>query len=224
MATTKKTESKAQEKKTEAKKEQAVIKDIIVEKVEVIEKVEPATTVKQQVAVEAEDPLSDFKEKMIEEEMMTGNSPKKSFMWPILFIFVVAIILLIGIFAYKNGAFKAVSVKPTPTPEPAVVVKPTVVAVDLTEYKIEIKNGSGVGGEAARQKESLEDAGFVVSSVGNADNSDYIETIIKAKKDVSTDFIAKLKDVLSESFTVGASEELSSSSDASVIVILGAKK
>jgi len=172
------------------------------------------------------DPLSNFKDKVNEELNMPDIPKRKNYMWPILLIFIIAIVLLVGIFVYKQGLLKKVTVTITPaaTPAPAVTVEPKQAVVDLTKYEIEILNGSEVTGEAAKQKDGLEAAGFTVSSVGNADNSDYTDTIIKAKANVDSAFIAKLKNVLSNTFTVGPVQTLSSDAAVPVQVILGTQK
>jgi hypothetical protein len=172
-------------------------------------------------------PLSDFKEK-VKEEMDMPVKPQKNYMWPILFIFIIAIVLLAGVFAYKQGMFKGVGEKAkvvTVSPTPTSVVTPSPAkTVDLKKYEIEILNGSEVGGEASRQKTNLEEEGFIISSIGNADSSDYTDTIIKAKTEVNKDFIAKLKSVLGSAFTVGETESLSEDSSVPVVVIIGTKK
>lgn len=212
--------------------EPVVVSDVVTEtteRVEIIEEVSPQAA-EPKVSSEplsSNDPLSDFKQKMIKEELSTsGSAPKKNFMWPILLIFVVTIAILIGIFVYRQGIFKGekvnvASLSPTPTiaitPEPAKTI-------DLTQYEIEILNGSGVDGEAGRQRVNLEAEGFTVSSVGNAGNSDYTDTIIRAKAEVDKDFVVKLKSVLSNSFTVGESEILPDDSSVPVVVIIGTKK
>jgi len=172
------------------------------------------------------DPLGNFKDKVNEELNMPDIPKRKNYMWPILLIFIIAIVLLVGIFVYKQGLLKKVTVNiaPAATPTPTVTVEPTQAVVDLTKYEIEILNGSEVTGEAGKQKDSLEAAGFTVSSVGNADNSDYTDTIIKAKASVDSAFIAKLKSVLSNTFTVGTVQSLSSDADVPVQVILGTQK
>jgi len=175
----------------------------------------------------AANPLDDFKEK-VDREMSMQNNSKKNYMWPILSIFIIAIILLAGVFAYKQGLFSGlfkkekvnvVSLSPTPAASPV----PTKV-VDLKKYEIEILNGSEVDGEASRQKTGLETAGFTISSIGNADNTDYTDTIIKAKADVDKDFVAKLKTELEKTFTVGETQVLSGDSSVPIVVILGTKK
>lgn len=222
------------QKKTEVQsnkkigQEPMVVSDVVTETTETIEVIEEAVPQAAKSETPAEpstrDPLSDFKEKMVEEESsMPDNVQKKNYMWPILLIFIAAILLLVGVFLYKqeatNGKVNVVTLSPTPT----IVPEPTKI-IDLAKYEIEVLNGSEVSGEASRQKTNLETEGFTVSSVGNADNSDYENTIIKAKKEVDKDFIAKLKTVLSNSFTVGETEGLSEDSSVPVVVIIGTKK
>jgi hypothetical protein len=194
-------------------KEEVVVSDVVTETTERVEIIEGA------------DPLSSFKEKMVEEEFSVGsNAPKKNYMWPILLIFIIAILLLIGVFLYKSGRNTNSKVNvATLSPSPTVAPEPTK-TIDLAKYEIEILNGGGVSGEASRQKTSLETEGFTVSSIGNADNSDYADTIIKAKAQVDEDFITKLKSVLNDSFTVGATEVLAEDSSVPVVVIIGTKK
>ncbi|MDZ4227900.1 MAG: LytR C-terminal domain-containing protein, partial [Candidatus Levybacteria bacterium] len=133
-------------------------------------------------------------------------------------------LLLVGVFLYKYGIsikdkVNVVTLVPTPTAAP----EPTK-AIDLTKYEIEIQNGGGVSGEAGRQEASLGGEGFTISSIGNADNSDYADTLIKAKAEVEKAFLDKLKSVLENTFTLGEIETLSESSSVPVVVIIGTKK
>jgi hypothetical protein len=215
-------EVKAEKQKSEEKSTQEIIASNVVIKttgdVEVIDETAPQEEKKQK-----EDPLVEFKEKMNKEEHSDFQAPaKKNFMWPILFIFIIAICLLAGVFFYKNGINnKKIDVEKS-SPTPVVTVEPTK-AIDLTQYEIEVLNGSEVNGGAGRQKANLEEEGFTVSSVGNADNTDYTDTVIKAKAEVDKAFVNKLKTFLEDSFTV-VKEELSDDASVPVIVILGTKK
>jgi hypothetical protein len=224
-------------KTEEIKTEPVVAQDVVAPPVEAAaETAASETTIKTEVSPSASaadlpfqqpsNPLSDFKEK-VEEEMNMPIKPQKNYMWPILFIFIIAAVLLAGVFAYKQGLFKGmgektkeVSVSPTPT---SAVTPSPAKKVDLTKYEVEILNGSEVDGEASRQKANLEEEGFTISSIGNADNTDYTDTIIEVKAEVDKDFIAKLKGVLESSFTVGKTQDLSEDSSVPVIVILGTK-
>ncbi len=223
MAVHKKQEAKPEksaEAKSEIKSEPVIASDIITEITERIEVVEEVPASQSSV-----DPLIDFKEKMVEEEKSVLDVPqKKNYMWPILLIFVITILLLVGVFLYKYGIsikdkVNVVTLVPSPTTAP----QPTK-AVDLTKYEIEIQNGGGVSGEAGRQQAVLETEGFTISSIGNADNSDYTDTIIKAKAEVEKAFLDKLKSVLENTFTLGEVETLSENSLAPVVVIIGTKK
>lgn len=214
------------EKKIDAKKvaEPVEVLDVvteITERVEVVEEVTPA----EAPSAASPDPLTDFKEKMSEEEEQPVLSPpsQKNFMWPILFVVFLALAFLIGIFVYKQGLNKSPGINVvTLTPTPTIMPEPTK-AVDLTRYEIQVLNGSEVDGEAGRQRDSLGGEGFVVASVGNADSSDYKETIIQAKADVDQAYLDKLKSVLEESFAVGETEELPQDADSDVIVIIGSE-
>lgn len=221
----------ADAKKEEPKKEEPIIiSDTVTEtteRIEVIEETtpEPKSDAKSEKSAPAVDPLTDFKEKMSEEEEspMSNQPQKKNFMWPILFIFIIALVLLGGIFVYKQGMNKGTDVNVvTLSPTPTTIPTPTI-TVDLSKYEIQILNGSEVDGEAGRQKANLEAEGFTISSVGNADSSDYTKTIIQAKADVDKGFLDKLKSVLEESFVVGDNEELSEDEDPDVIVIIGSE-
>ena len=202
-----------------------VVSDTVTETIVIEQAVSQAASSEMPAESPAENPLTDFKEKMAEEELLvTDDSQKKNYMWPILLIFAMVILLLVGVFLYKYG----INIKDkvnvtTPVPSPTAAPQPTK-AVDLIKYEIEIQNGSGVSGEASKQESSLKEEGFTISSIGNADNSDYTQTVIKAKAEVDKDFIAKLKSVLSNSFTVGEAEILPDDSSSSVVVIIGTKK
>jgi len=164
---------------------------------------------------------------MTEEEKnpVFNMPPKKNFMWPILFIFIIAVLLLGGIFIYKqgvnkNGKINVVTLSPTPASAPT----PTKTEVDLSKYEIKILNGSGIDGEAGRQKANLETEGFTVSSIGNADNSEYAETVVQAKEIVGLDFLDKLKGTLEASFKIGEQEDLADDADSDVVIIIGSSK
>lgn len=172
------------------------------------------------------DPLANFKEKLQEDSSTPIPLQKKNFLIPILFVVLLAFVMLGGAFLYKQSVDKkteninVVSLSPSPTSVPT----PTVEEVDLTAYEIKILNGSETAGEAGRQQENLEGEGFTVSEVGNAEESDYTETIIQAKEDVEKAFLDELKEVLEKSFKVAKDvEELPEDADSDAIVIIGSE-
>jgi len=126
------------------------------------------------------------------------------------------------------------SPKPTPvptyaTPEPTVVPtrKPTVNPIDQTTgldkstLSLEVQNGSGEFGAASKASEVLKTFGYHVVAVGNADNFNYENVAIKVKS-AKSDFITLLKKDLGFNYTIGtASADLSASSSADAVVIVG---
>ena len=103
--------------------------------------------------------------------------------------------------------------KPTPTPEKN--MKPG-------DYSIQVQNGSGIVGQAGVVQELLEENEYNIESTGNADNYDYEETVIQAKKDVSEAWLDDIKKVLKEKYDVQTKvEELSEDADTDVVVIVG---
>ena len=114
----------------------------------------------------------------------------------------------------KKEAEKTLEI-PEPTPVP------TVVEVDKTAYVIEVQNGSGIAGEAASVKETLDNEGFMTGDTGNADNSDYTLTIIRVNNKVSQEFIDELTAVLEKRGPVGKVEKFAEGEDGEVLVIIG---
>ncbi len=116
------------------------------------------------------------------------------------------------------------TVEISPSPKPTITVEPTkVTVVNLEEYSIEVLNGSGITGAASKLKEALTTEGFKVISAGNADKSDYTDTIIAAKKKVSSAYMEKLKENLKKTYTVVADSKtlVPETSEADVVITIG---
>ncbi len=111
----------------------------------------------------------------------------------------------------------------SPTPKPTSTPSPTAKVLNLAEFSIEILNGSGITGEATKLKELLVTDGFKVSTVGNADSSDYTDTIIFAKKNVSAEYLINLKEKLNKTYTLGADVKTptGATSEADIIITIG---
>ena len=125
---------------------------------------------------------------------------------------------------------------PTDTPAPSptgaleATVAPTSKAInpvdsatglDRSTLSVEVQNGSGETGVASKGSDILKSFGYKVIATGNADNFDYQNTTIKVKS-TKINFLALLKKDLGFSYTVGsASADLSSSSTADALVIIG---
>lgn len=119
----------------------------------------------------------------------------------------------------------AVLKKVTPTAKPT--VKPTVnqadsqSGLDRSALSVEVQNGSGEAGVAGKGSDTLKALGYNVISTGNADNFDYQDVTIQVKS-TKSGYLALLKKDLGSSYTVGTtSADLSSSSTADALVIIG---
>ncbi len=162
--------------------------------------------------------LRSRRERIIVEPPNSGGN--KLWIW-ILIILIVAAIGAGAWFFFGRSTSGTADSDLTPTESPTEAPTPTEEEADLTAFEVQVLNGSGVAGEAGRLQKALEDAGFTVSGTGNADNSDYTETIIQAKADVDEAFLKALAKELSKTYTVGDNEELDEDDENNVVVIIG---
>lgn len=112
------------------------------------------------------------------------------------------------------------SVKPTPTPTPTVAPTPSPVTVVRSDIKVRVINGGGTPGAGSKMKTFLEEKGYSVVNVSNADEYTYTQTEISVKSG-KTDYKQLLADDLKADYTLGtasAQVEESASYDAEVIV------
>ncbi len=162
-----------------------------------------------------------------------------------LLVFVVIVLLLLGSRFLSSSNQEDLSPTPSPTefllptdtPTPSVEaelsetptpsVKPTSNPVDKSsglnrsQIKVAIQNGSGEAGVGAKASDYLKGLGYNVVSVSNADNYDYQGATIRVAS-TKSDFLALLKKDLGFNYTVSnSSSDLSSSSSAEALVIIG---
>lgn len=153
----------------------------------------------------------------------TSGSPKR-----IIFVLIIVIIglsLVAGGFLFYNSRIKQVP-KPTPTPQvvqatpsPSPSPKPK---VDVSTYKAQVLNGTGVPGRAGEIKSLLEKEGFKDVGTGNAKTYDYTNTEVRMKKAVPNDIFEKIKGALGD-YKVVAGAALEDTDTHDVIVIVGEK-
>lgn len=112
--------------------------------------------------------------------------------------------------------------KPTTTPTTK-SVNPVdgATGLDRSTLLVEVQNGSGETGVASSASDILKSFGYKIIATANADNFDYQNTTIQVKS-AKSNFLALLKKDLGFSYTIGsASADLSSSSTADALVIIG---
>jgi hypothetical protein len=116
--------------------------------------------------------------------------------------------------------------KPTPTPEvtmdPVSTPMPTQepVAIDRSQYKIRVLNGTTTTGLAASVSAKLKDLGYQQEKTGNATNSAFAKTQVRVKPD-NDNLSAQLIRDLSDKFSAELSIPLKPSDTADGEVILG---
>ncbi len=170
-------------------------------------------------------------ENVVREDIVDGRKGsmiKKILLWSGIAIVIGALLGISWKLAYERGIVvgqqqvqerlekEAVVEEKTPIPTPEEISK--------GKYTIEVLNGSGISGEAARVKALLEKEGFIVSQVGNADESDNEETVIQVKSSVAKEWIDLLKTALGSSLVVSEPTSLDEEKTTDVVVIVGSKK
>jgi len=117
---------------------------------------------------------------------------------------------------------EVITPKATPT-APAAVTPTAAVKVDRSKLKVQVLNGNGGKGVAAKAQELLEEAGYKDVAVGNADSEDYKETEI-AIKAAKKEYFETLKADLAKSYQVAtAASTLAASSIYDAVVTIGLK-
>lgn len=134
--------------------------------------------------------------------------------------------LAFGGFLYFSDNFDTSKLKKTPDKKleiPQSSPTPTEEPLDKEAYIIEVQNGSGIAGEGASVGEMLEEDGFKVGDVGNADKSSYTDTIITVNDDVPDSYIDALTKVLEKRGPVGKVKKFATGEDGEVLVVVGSE-
>lgn len=162
------------------------------------------------------------------------QSQDKNAKWLWLLIILIIIGALAFAFFRGIGPFAAISPfaeqevsSPTPFAESSPLVSsPNPISeteVDKAQPAIRVLNGSGIAGLASSAKDFLENLGWRVTSVGNAQAYDFDQTQIRVKDDFSKYQEALVGD-LSDKYSVEVSSDpLSSTDSADIEVIVGKK-
>ena len=109
----------------------------------------------------------------------------------------------------------------TSTPKPTTNPVDKATGLDRSTLTVEVQNGSGVTGAAAKASDVLKSFGYKVSAIGNADNENYENVTIQVKS-TKSNYLSLLKKDLGFSYTIGStSADLSSSSTADALVVIG---
>ncbi|MBI4062553.1 LytR C-terminal domain-containing protein [Candidatus Gottesmanbacteria bacterium] len=152
----------------------------------------------------------------------SGVGGKSLFVWALIVVGV-AILTGLGLLVAVRGPESITSIftNPTPTPTSTPIPTPTPALPARADIRIEVLNGSGIAGAAAKMQEYLEGMGYDVGRAGNADMTGYKETEIHVKAD-KKQYLSLLQDDIAQGYTVGtAAADLSAGSDYDAQVIVG---
>ncbi len=113
------------------------------------------------------------------------------------------------------------SSSPTETPTPTSNPVDSATGLDRSKLNVEVQNGSGVSGAGAKAATFLKNLGYNITSTGNADNFNYANVTIQVKSSQQS-YLPLLNKDLSTSYSVGStSADLSATSSADALVIIG---
>lgn len=112
-------------------------------------------------------------------------------------------------------------------PQPTIVISPTVTATptkNISDYKIQVLNGTGTLGEAGKVTDLLKKNNFSVESVGNADNYNFTQTEVAIKSSVPSDITDLINDSLKGNYSVKITDKkISGDSEFDIIITTGDK-
>ncbi len=160
---------------------------------------------------------------MPEISMHKHSSTKPIVVWAVITI-VVALLSGGILFAVtKKASFSSLLARPTPTPTPSPmpIVTPTPEEIDKTALSLQVLNGGGTPGAAAKMKSLLEEKGYTVKATGNTEEYTYDTTEIHVKASASAALV-HLEVDLKDSYVLGTTAaDLADESSFDVQVIVG---
>jgi len=142
----------------------------------------------------------------------------------------VAAIVSGGVYVYLSGLEylnkkqeepEPITTSPTPVPTP-VNQQPKQEPIDLSQYSVQVLNGSGMIGAAKSGEKILIQAGFKVNSTGNAANYNFKSTVVEAKDSVLPEVLSKAKDALEKvGYKVEIGKKLNENYQYDIVVTMG---
>ncbi|OGG30610.1 hypothetical protein A2973_04000 [Candidatus Gottesmanbacteria bacterium RIFCSPLOWO2_01_FULL_49_10] len=120
-------------------------------------------------------------------------------------VFGVAVVTAGGLTLAVRGknALPSFVLRPTPTPTSTPVPKPTPAAAKREDISVQVINGGGVSGSGGKMKKLLEEKGYTVKDVDNADEFTYKKTeiLVKSGKDL---YLSLFEEDLKDDYTIGS--------------------
>ena len=110
---------------------------------------------------------------------------------------------------------------PVPTPTTTPTPTPTPTPLDLSQFSLQVLNGTGTPGQAGEVQDLLEEVGFEDVDTGNADSYDYQLTQVQLHPQTPSQLYQAIQDSLGEDFSATLSSQLEEDSEFDAIVITG---
>lgn len=179
-------------------------------------------------------------EKEVIEPEPTENTDKLPF-WVLFLSFLIGVSLgaglIGGIFYYQSSVdnLSIISEETTQpsaspkvsdsksTPSPSTDEDAVEADVNLSVYKVQVLNGSGIGGEAAKAETLVVNAGFTNTTTGNAKSYSHTTTEIQYKDSVDKRAFSPLEKAL-EVYVVERTDVLPESNAYDIVIIVGQDK
>lgn len=143
---------------------------------------------------------------------------------PLLFIFLAFLLFGAIVFgAVYLGKSRARTTGAPIEPSPKETATPTPTAppeISLSDYSVNILNGSGVAGEARRVRDFLKAQGFEDFALGDADSYTYTDTEARLKEQVPDGVYEEIIDALGD-YEVVEGDSLTEDSEYDVVIIVG---
>lgn len=161
-----------------------------------------------------------------------GSSKTKTFL--IIFLVILGIGLVVGsgiLYFNKKTKEQSPETEAKPFEEtssiPSSVPTPTESAgkVNLSDYNVQILNGSGTPGEAGKVKALIEKEGLEDIETGNAKSYDYTTTEVQMVSDIPDSVYKTIEKALTTAgYSVKKGSTLDDDSDYDIIITVGSKK
>ncbi len=150
-----------------------------------------------------------------------GSARKAIFLIAIGFVAgsLTTLLVLILLFSGKSGRLSILS-SPTPTPAPTVEPTPTQVAIDRSQVKIQVLNGTTTPKLAKKMADLLDGLGYISIETGNASGLDLIKTKVAVKRENQPLFDLFSKD-LKDKLILTQPTSLEASSSFDLVITLG---
>jgi hypothetical protein len=140
--------------------------------------------------------------------------------WTGFMILMIVSAISASVLIFKNKTNNAQSVEQMLVEETPVPAVSNESEINNSDFALEVLNGSGISGEAAKLQGLLEESGFKVSGIGNAQEP-VERTIILSKDDLPDEFVNNLQDLLGKYYLLAPEVEINEIQDSEVVITIG---